>query len=151
MEDTLTLSVRPKPGVVVRACKSSIRGLGGWGAKGQGFNTRFRNMSLKIVQAPETPPKPLIPVPHIKNVSRELYTGNYKTALRATYKALRRQTWVVEEADYSIFCDLVSRFSTVTIKLPAGFCADAEKLMLKSTGKHKGSGQPEQLLKSRTK
>lgn len=151
MEDTLTLSVRPKPGVVVRACKSSIRGLGGWGAKGQGFNTRFRNMSLKIVQAPETPPKPLIPVPHIKNVARELYTGNYKTALRATYKALRRQTWVVEEADYSIFCDLVSRFSTVTIKLPAGFCADAEKLMLKSTGKHKGSGQPEQLLKSRTK
>lgn len=88
MEDTLTLSVRPKPGVVVRACKSSIRGLGGWGAKGQGFNTRFRNiMSLKIVQAPETPPKPLIPVPHIKNVARELYTGNYKTALRATYKA----------------------------------------------------------------
>lgn len=122
MEDTLTLSVRPKPGVVVRACKASIRELGGWGAKDQGFNTRFRNiMSLKAVQAPETPPKPHIPVPHIKNVTRELYTGNYETALRATYKALRRQTRVVEEAAYSIFCDLVSRFSTVTIKLPAGF------------------------------
>lgn len=50
MEKTLTLSVRPKTGVVVQVYNASIREVGEWGVKEQDFNTRFRNiMSLKPV------------------------------------------------------------------------------------------------------